>query len=76
MTVGFVMFGAIFNLVTRVKLPFFLEKLKDGSLEINTLALNNCFSYRNVFKNGVNALSKMVFKNPIFLSKSSKIRVV
>ena len=36
--------------------------MKDGSPEINSLALNNCFSYRNVFQNGVNALSKMVFK--------------
>ena len=34
--------------------------LKDGSLEINSLALNNCFSYRNVFQNGVSALSKIV----------------
>ena len=36
--------------------------LKDGFLEINSLALNNCFSYRNVFQNGVNTLSKMVLK--------------
>ena len=35
--------------------------LKDGSLEINSLALNHCFSYRNVFQNGVNALSKIFF---------------
>ena len=27
--------------------------LKDGSLPINSLALNNCFSCRNVFQNGV-----------------------
>ena len=28
--------------------------LKDGSLQINSLALNNCVSYRIVFLNGVN----------------------
>ena len=40
--------------------------LKD-SLEINSLALNNCFNYyRNVFQNGVNALSKMVLKKLFF----------
>ena len=34
--------------------------LKDGSLLINTLASNICFSYRNMFQNGVDALSKIV----------------
>ena len=34
-------------------------KVKDGSLQINSLVSNNCFSYRHVFQNGVNALSKM-----------------
>ena len=43
--------------------------LKDGSLLINTLASNICFSYRNMFQNGVNSLSKIV---DAFLSKSSK----
>ena len=33
--------------------------LKDGSLLINILASNNCFSYRNIFRNGVDALSKI-----------------
>ena len=50
--------------------------LKDGSLEINSLALNNCFSYRNIFQNDVNALSKMVLKNLFYLSKSSKFHIV
>ena len=31
---------------------------KDGSLLINTLASNICFTYRNMFQNGVDALSK------------------
>ena len=43
--------------------------LKDGSLLINTLASNICFSYRNMFQKGVDALSKIV---DAFLSKSSK----
>ena len=34
--------------------------LKDCILQINSLAFNNCFSYRKVFRNGVNALSKMI----------------
>ena len=49
--------------------------LKVGNLEIDSLILNNCFSYRNVFQNGVNTLSKMVFKT-WFLSKSSTFREV
>ena len=44
--------------------------LKDGSLLINTLASNICFTYRNMFQNGVNALSKIV---DAFLSKKLKI---
>ena len=47
--------------------------LKDGSLIINTLASNICFSYRNMFQNGVDALSKIV---DAFLSKSSKFHLV
>ena len=31
---------------------------KDGNLFINIFASNNCFSYRNIFQNGVNALPK------------------
>ena len=47
--------------------------LKDGSLLINTLASNICFSYRNMFQNGVDALSKIV---DAFLTKSSKFHLV
>ena len=47
--------------------------LKDGSLFINTLASNICFSYRNMSQNGIDALSKIV---DAFLSKSSKFHVV
>ena len=47
--------------------------LKDGSLLINTLASDICFSYRNTFQNGVDALSKIV---DAFLSKSSKFYLV
>ena len=35
-------------------------KLKDGSLLISIFALNNCFSDRNIFQKGVDALSKKV----------------
>ena len=37
--------------------------LKDGSLEINSLALNNYFGYRNVFQNGINVWLKTLTKN-------------
>ena len=47
--------------------------LKDGSLLINTLASNICFSYRNMLQNGVDALSKIV---DAFLSNSSKFHLV
>ena len=47
--------------------------LKNGSLLINTLASNICFSYRNMFQNCVDALSKIV---DAFLSKSSKFYLV
>ena len=47
--------------------------LKDGSLLINTLASNTCLNYRNMFQNGVDALSKIV---DAFLSKSSKFHLV
>ena len=50
--------------------------LKDCSLQITSWALDNWFSYRNVFHNGVNALSKMILKSLIFLSSSSKFRAV
>ena len=47
--------------------------MKDESLLIDTLASNTCFSYRNMFQNGVDALSKIV---DAFLSKSSKFYLV
>ena len=47
--------------------------LKDGSLLINTLVSNISFSYRNMFQNGVDALSKIV---DAFLSKSSKFHLL
>ena len=47
--------------------------LKDESPLINTSASNTCFSYRNMFQNGVDALSKIV---DAFLSKSSKFHLV
>ena len=45
------------------------ETLKDGSLEINNLELNNCSSYRTVFQSGVNASSKMILKTSFFVKK-------
>ena len=35
---------------------------EDGSFNINNLSLNNCFSYRQVFQNGIKVLSKRVLK--------------
>ena len=44
--------------------------LKDGSLQINSLAFNKCFSYRNFFQNVVEALSKIVWKTQFFCQKA------
>ena len=35
-------------------------------MDINSLVLNNCFSYRKVVQDGLKALPKMVLKNPVF----------
>ena len=59
------------GLTCRITVIFVI--LEDKSLLINTLALNICFSYRNMFQNGVDALSKIV---DAFLSKSSKFYLV
>ena len=53
-----------------------LRTLKNDSVKINNSALNNCFSYGNIFQNGIKALSKMVEKKNVFLSKSSKFPTV
>ena len=54
------MFGASFNLVT-CRTTVIFGTLKDGSLYVDIVASNYCFSHRKVFQNGVNTLSKMVF---------------
>ena len=41
--------------------------MKDGNRLINSFASSNCFSNRNIFQNGVHALSKI---NDTFLTKS------
>ena len=58
-----------FKIGFKCRITVIFGKLKDGSFLINTLASNICFSYRNMFQNGVDALSKIV---DAFLSKSSK----
>ena len=62
-----------FKLGFTCRITVIFGTLKDGSLLINTLASNICFSYRNMFQNGVDALSKIV---DAFLSKSSKFYLV
>ena len=63
------MFGTTLNLVALVGLPYVFGTLKDGRLTINSLPLNDCFSYRNILQNGVKPLSKMVLKFPVFCRK-------
>ena len=54
-------------------LVYLLERPKDGSLEINSLALESCFSYRNIFQNGVNFFVKNGFKKtPVFLVQKAQ----
>ena len=62
-----------FKIGFKCRITVIFGTLKDGSLLINTLASNICFSYRNMFQNGVDALSKIV---DAFLSKSSKFHLV
>ena len=62
-----------FKIAFTCRITVIFGTLKDGSLLINTLASNICFSYRNMFQNGVDALSKIV---DAFLSKSSKFYLV
>ena len=62
-----------FEIGSTCRITIVFGTLKDGSLLINTLASNICFSYRNMFQNGVDALSKIV---DAFLSKCSKFYLV
>ena len=39
-------------------------------MESLLVPLNNCFNYKNVFQNDVNALSKMVLKTQDFCQKA------
>ena len=56
---GFTMLTATLYWVTCVGFPWFFGTMKDASLLINIFASNHCFSYRNIFQNDVDALSKL-----------------
>ena len=58
-----------FKLGFTCRITVIFGTLKDGSLLSDTLASNICFSYRNMFQNGVNALSKKKKKKKNALSK-------
>ena len=62
-----------FKLGFTCRITVIFGKLKDESLLINTLASNICFSYTNMFQNGVDALSKIV---DAFLPKCSTFYLV
>ena len=53
------MFGATYTCWTTVMFGI----RKDCSLQIHSETSNNCFSHRNVFQNGVNALLKICPEN-------------
>ena len=59
--IGSAMLGVTFTGYT-CRTTVIYGTLKDGSLQINGLALNNYFSCRSVFQNGVNTLQKIVLK--------------
>ena len=44
--------------------------VKNGSLKIDSLPLNNCFCYRNVLQYGVNSSSKWFLNNLVFCPKA------
>ena len=52
----------LLQLLTWLHVPYYHDfwNNKDGSLLIPILALFNCFTYRNLFQNGSNNMSKMV----------------
>ena len=54
---GFVCFNFILGWMCRITVIF--GTLEDGSLLIGIFASNNCLSYRNIFQNGVDAMSKI-----------------
>ena len=60
-----VYFNFILGYICQITLDF--GTLKDENLLIDNFALNNSFSDRNIFKNGVDALSKI---DDAFLTKS------
>ena len=62
-----------FNIGFTCRITVTFGTLKDRNLLINTLASNICFSYGNMFQNGVDALSKIV---DAVLSKSWKFHLV
>ena len=71
LTVGSAMFGKTIILVTRVRLPISFGTLKDGSLTIKSLQLNNCFSDRNCKM--ASKLYQKWFKKPNFCQMMVKI---
>ena len=51
------------------------ETLKDSSLEINNLALNNCFSYKECLPKLRQRVVKNGFKNPVFFCQKDHMLV-
>ena len=57
-----------------MQLLTWLQKI--GSVKVNNLLSNNCFSHRNVLQIGVNALSKMVLKDFGFCPKDQILYIL
>ena len=72
--IRYAMFDATFKYKCRTSVIF--GTLKNGSLQINSLTFNNCFSYKTGPQKHVpkwrQTVSKKAFKKPAFLTKSSK----
>ena len=60
--IGFAMFGASFNSVNLHLADYtvIFGALRYGSLQINSLELNNGFRCKNVFQSGVDVLTKII----------------
>ena len=69
---GSAMFDANSNMVIRVtcQITIIFGTLKDISLKIYSLPLNNCFSHSNVLQDGVNVFSRKGFEKLDFLSEN------
>ena len=65
-----------FKLGFTCRITVIFGTLKDGSRLVNTLASNTCFSYRNMFQNGFDTLSKNYWRLFVKSAKFYLVRII